>query len=79
MRHFALYYKTVNIRIKYTKVVNFCFLPPPRLQIYVNTVKNSPFIRLISLMDIQREARETKLSRASLSKTLPMAYSVISI
>ena len=29
MRHFALYYKTVNIRIKYTKVVNFCFLPPP--------------------------------------------------
>ena len=26
MRHFALYYKTVNIRIKYTKVVNFCFL-----------------------------------------------------
>lgn len=40
MRHFALYYKTVNIRIKYTKVVNFCFYPPPpRLQIYVNTVK----------------------------------------
>lgn len=38
MRHFALYYKTVNIRIKYTKVVNFCFYPP-RLQIYVNTVK----------------------------------------